>query len=67
MGFVWRRLAVSYRSFGTTYWSHLPRVKQSCDNCLIFEDGTDIVLKYRQPTTNLSRGSRGAKTSNTPQ
>ena len=41
MGFVWRRFTVSYRRFGTTYWSHLPRVKQSGDNCLIFEDGTD--------------------------
>jgi hypothetical protein len=27
------------------------------DNCLIFKDGTDIVLKYPQPTTNLSRGT----------
>jgi len=57
MGLVWRRLAASYRRFGTTYWSHLPRVKQSCYNYFTFEDGTYIVLKYRQPTTNLGRGT----------
>jgi hypothetical protein len=36
---VWRRLAVGHRRFGTAYWSHLLRVKQSCYDCLTLKYG----------------------------
>jgi len=47
-------LLIGYQNFGTIYWPHLPRVKQSSSPCPAspLKKGWRVVLKHPQPITN---------------